>query len=62
MASTAACPIAGMADERRRYYAVQFHPEVTRTVQGTGLAQPLCLDICAAQADSGHGESISTKP
>ncbi|MEY4013256.1 MAG: glutamine-hydrolyzing synthase, partial [Pseudomonadota bacterium] len=27
MASTESCPIAGMADERRRFYAVQFHPE-----------------------------------
>ena len=34
MASTPSCPIAGMADESRRYYAVQFHPEVTHTVQG----------------------------
>ena len=27
MASTPSCPIAGMADEARHYYAVQFHPE-----------------------------------
>src|SRR5256886_13573346 len=33
MASTPSCPIAGMADEARRFYAVQFHPEVTHTVQ-----------------------------
>ena len=31
MASTDACPVAGMADEQRRFYAVQFHPEVTHT-------------------------------
>ena len=35
MASTDACPIAGMADEARGFYAVQFHPEVTHTQQGT---------------------------
>src|SRR6185295_6648410 len=35
MASTASCPIAAMADESRRYYAVQFHPEVTHSAQGT---------------------------
>ena len=29
IASNDACPIAGMADESRRFYAVQFHPEVT---------------------------------
>ena len=34
MASTPSCPIAGMADEKRRFYAVQFHPEVTHTVKG----------------------------
>ena len=37
MASTPSCPIAGMADEARGYYAVQFHPEVTHTVQGPSL-------------------------
>ena len=37
MASTPSCPIAGMADEARGYYAVQFHPEVTHTVQGLSL-------------------------
>ena len=34
MASTPSCPIAGMADEARRFYAVQFHPEVTHTLPG----------------------------
>jgi GMP synthase (glutamine-hydrolysing) len=37
MASTPSCPIAGMADEARRFYAVQFHPEVTHTIQGQAL-------------------------
>ncbi len=58
MASTAACPIAGMADEQRRYYAVQFHPEVTHTVQGTALLNRFVLDICAAQADWVMGSYI----
>ena len=34
IASNATCPIAGMADEARRFYGVQFHPEVTHTLQG----------------------------
>ncbi|AJQ94500.1 glutamine-hydrolyzing GMP synthase [Gynuella sunshinyii] len=34
MASTPSCPIAGMADEKRRFYGVQFHPEVTHTLKG----------------------------
>src|SRR3546814_4165367 len=37
MASTPSCPIAGMADEARKFYAVQFHPEVTHTVQGKAM-------------------------
>src|SRR5688500_19919607 len=37
MASTDACPVAGMADEARRCYGVQFHPEVTHTPQGAKL-------------------------
>jgi GMP synthase (glutamine-hydrolysing) len=51
MASTDSCPIAGMADEVRRFYAVQFHPEVTHTVQGQALLNRFVLDICQARAD-----------
>jgi len=51
MASTAACPIAGMADEARRFYAVQFHPEVTHTPQGARLLQRFVLDICGCAGD-----------
>ncbi|PJK14968.1 glutamine-hydrolyzing GMP synthase [Lysobacteraceae bacterium NML07-0707] len=51
MASTPSCPIAGMADEARRFYGVQFHPEVTHTVQGRAMLERFVLDICAAQPD-----------
>jgi len=51
MASNPSCPIAGMADEARRYYAVQFHPEVTHTVQGQALLERFVLDICGATPD-----------
>jgi GMP synthase (glutamine-hydrolysing) len=51
MASTPSCPIAGMADEARRFYAVQFHPEVTHTVQGRAMLERFVLDICGANAD-----------
>lgn len=51
MASTDSCPIAGMADESRRFYAVQFHPEVTHTVQGKVLLERFVLGICGAKAD-----------
>ncbi len=51
MASTESCPIAGMADEQRRFYAVQFHPEVTHTVQGRAMLERFVLDICQARPD-----------
>ena len=51
MASTPSCPIAGMADEARKFYAVQFHPEVTHTLQGRALLERFVLQICGVQAD-----------
>ena len=51
MASTPSCPIAGMADEDRRFYGVQFHPEVTHTVQGRALLERFVLGICGARPD-----------
>ncbi len=51
MASTAACPVAAMADETRRFYAVQFHPEVTHTPQGARILQRFVLDICGCAGD-----------
>jgi len=51
MATTDSCPIAGMADEVRRFYAVQFHPEVTHTKQGDAILRRFVLDICTAKPD-----------
>jgi len=51
MASTDPCPIAGMCDEARRFYALQFHPEVTHTLSGTAILRRFVLDICDASAD-----------
>ncbi len=51
MASTEACPVAGMADEKRRFYGVQFHPEVTHTRQGTKLLHRFVRDICGCRGD-----------
>ena len=51
MASTPSCPIAGMADEKRHFYAVQFHPEVTHTVKGREILQRFVLDICGCRPD-----------
>ena len=59
MASTPSCPIAGMADEARKFYAVQFHPEVTHTVQGQALLNRFVLDICGTRPDWVMGDYIA---
>ncbi len=51
MASTPSCPVAGMADEQRGFYAVQFHPEVTHTRQGQALLTRFVRDICGCRGD-----------
>ncbi|MBI2752757.1 MAG: glutamine-hydrolyzing GMP synthase [Betaproteobacteria bacterium] len=51
MASTEACPIAAMADETRRFYGVQFHPEVTHTKQGTKILRRFVHEICGCGTD-----------
>ena len=58
MASTPSCPIAGMADETRGLYAVQFHPEVTHTIQGAAILQRFVLDLCKARPDWVMGDYI----
>jgi len=59
MASTPSCPIAGMADETRGYYALQFHPEVTHTVQGAAMLRRFVLDICGTSPDWIMGDCVS---
>jgi GMP synthase (glutamine-hydrolysing) len=43
--------VAGIANEARRIWAVQFHPEVAHTRQGMELLRNFCLDICGAKQD-----------
>jgi len=50
MASTDSAPVAGMADDERRFYGVQFHPEVTHTRQGGRILQRFVIDICGCEA------------
>ncbi len=59
MASTDSCPIAGMADEERRFYGVQFHPEVTHTKRGAAILERFVLDICGTRPDWIMGDYIS---
>jgi GMP synthase (glutamine-hydrolysing) len=49
--SSDACAIAAMADESRRFYGVQFHPEVTHTPQGASLLARFAHDICGCGHD-----------
>jgi GMP synthase (glutamine-hydrolysing) len=49
-ATTSTIPFAAMSDERRRFYGVQFHPEVTHTQQGTRLLERFVREICGAEA------------
>ncbi len=51
IASNAACPVAGMADETRKFYGVQFHPEVTHTLQGKAILERFVLQICGLTGD-----------
>jgi len=59
MASTASCPIAAMADEGRKFYAVQFHPEVTHTQQGRAILERFVHDICGCGTDWVMGDYIA---
>ncbi|HVF62404.1 MAG TPA: glutamine-hydrolyzing GMP synthase [Casimicrobiaceae bacterium] len=49
--SSDACSIAGMADESRGFYGVQFHPEVTHTSQGAAILARFAHDICGCGED-----------
>ncbi|MCC7547852.1 MAG: glutamine-hydrolyzing GMP synthase [Burkholderiales bacterium] len=51
IASNATTPIGGMADEVRRFYGVQFHPEVTHTLQGKAILERFLLVICGLDGD-----------
>ncbi|MBK1641184.1 GMP synthase (glutamine-hydrolyzing) [Chromatium okenii] len=46
IAETDSAPLAGIADEERRFYGVQFHPEVTHTRQGQRIIERFVHDIC----------------
>ena len=59
MASTDSCPIAGIADETRQFYGVQFHPEVTHTRQGAAILNRFVLGICGTRPDWVMGDYIA---
>jgi len=50
IASSDGAPIAGMADENKGFYGLQFHPEVTHSKQGGRILSRFILEICGCQA------------
>jgi GMP synthase (glutamine-hydrolysing) len=59
MGNTPSCPIAAMADEERHFYGLQFHPEVTHTVQGKAMLGRFVHEICGCKADWNMPDYIS---
>ena len=59
IASNTTTPIAAFADETRRFYGVQFHPEVTHTKLGQAMLERFVLDICGAKPDWIMGDYIT---
>ena len=50
-ASTEVCPVAAMEDSRRRFYAVQYHPEVTHSVDGDQILRNFLYEVCECEGD-----------
>jgi GMP synthase (glutamine-hydrolysing) len=55
----ASTPVAGMADDERRFYAVQFHPEVTHTLQGKAILGRFVHELCGCGQDWNMPDYIS---
>ena len=49
IAETASCPIAGMAHKSKPFYGIQFHPEVTHTLQGMRIFEHFVLEQCGCE-------------
>ncbi len=58
IAETDNAPLAGMADEERGFYGLQFHPEVTHTRQGQRIIGHFLFDICGCEANWTPGQII----
>ncbi|MAA87325.1 MAG: glutamine-hydrolyzing GMP synthase [Haliea sp.] len=50
VAATDSCPIAGMAHRSKPFYGIQFHPEVTHTLQGKRIFEHFVLELCGCEA------------
>ena len=59
MCSTPSCPIAGMFNEEKQFYGVQFHPEVTHTSKGRQMIERFVLNICGAKPSWVMGDYVA---
>ena len=50
-ATTPVCPVAGMECVEKNLYAVQFHPEVMHTQEGTKMLSNFVYDVCGCSGD-----------
>lgn len=50
-ATTPDCPVAACEDEKRKLYAIQFHPEVLHTQEGTKMLSNFVLNVCGCHGD-----------
>lgn len=51
IASTESCPNAGMANETKKIYGIQFHPEVNHTINGTQIIHNFVYKVCGCSGD-----------
>ena len=58
IAGTDSAPLAGIADDGRRFYGLQFHPEVTHTRQGARIVARFVHDICGCGSDWNAGNIV----
>ena len=58
-ASSANSPLAAMEDKVRRFYGVQFHPEVTHTLHGDAMMRRFVREICACPGDWTPGNIVA---
>ena len=58
-ATTPTCPYAAVEDKARKFYGVQFHPEVVHSVEGEKMIRSFVLDIVGARADWNMGSFVN---
>ncbi len=58
-AITPTCPFTVVEDSKRKFYGVQFHPEVVHSVEGEKIIRTFVIDICKARADWNMGSFVS---